>query len=869
MRKKLAQTMSRAASIGGGIEREDRLGALASVGALLALTAADVALGEEVILTGTLVLVPFVAALWSGVMVTAVVAVAAVAVGLSSGAWNMDFGQTDYDARVLVLAVGGLFAVASAWAREESRRGTRRLELLNSVGAIADGSLLLAETLERVIDVIVPAFADFCMVDAIHDQRVIRSAVRADGREDAREIEKYLFKREPSPPEWMIREEAPFPRHPRFIPRFNDEMIRRLAHEPGDLAWMRSLGLTSSITVPLLSRGRMLGALTFNTAWSQRHYAPEDVRFAQTLAGRVALALDNAGLFSDLESVERRMDNVMSILDEAVVIHDADGELVFANPAASRLLGFDTTGSAASTATAGIQERYRIRAEDGTPLTAEELVGRRALKGEPTDPLVLRVADRDGGPERWLITRAKPILGPEGRPLYSVTAIEDVTAVKRAEFGQRLLAREGALIASSTNSAQMLQGVAELAVPEFAEWCSVSVPGEDGRVEFASVAHADEERRKMVAELIERYPQRVEDAAGIPEVMRTGEARLVAMPDEAIADIAADAEHARRLKSIGLRSLIMAPMSSGGRIVGVLALGNGEGGRDFDQTDLELAVEISNRAGVAVENARLADERAEVARVLQEGLMPRALPHMSGWESAAVYQPAGEVNAVGGDFYDAFEIKDGWMVTVGDVVGRGAAAASLTALARHTIRTAGMLTGDPCQALAMLDEALRERGETALCTAAILILPRTQKSPVDVSFVSGGHPLPLLIHDGEVAEAGVPGPLLGAFEESSWERTAIRLEAGDQLVLFTDGVFEARGPDGRFGEERLRAALAGADRPLSAIGRVTAALEAFSGGEPEDDVALVAVRRSRSPQPRQASGANGSPAGAKSPSRGS
>ena len=84
----------------------------------------------------------------------------------------------------------------------------------------------------------------------------------------------------------------------------------------------------------------MLGALTVNTAWSERRYDTDDVRFIQTLAGRVALALDNAGLFSDLESVERRMDNVMSLLDEAVVIHDSQGELVYANPSATRMMGF-------------------------------------------------------------------------------------------------------------------------------------------------------------------------------------------------------------------------------------------------------------------------------------------------------------------------------------------------------------------------------------------------------------------------------------------------------------------------------------------------------------------------------------------------
>ena len=99
--------------------------------------------------------------------------------------------------------------------------------------------------------------------------------------------------------------------------------------------------------------------------------------------------------------------------------------------------------------------------------------------------------------------------------------------------------------------------------------------------------------------------------------------------------------------------------------------------------------------GSRVENARLAGEQAEVARVLQRGLRPAELPAMRGFEVATMYRPAGEVNEVGGDFYEAFEIEGGWMLAIGDVVGRGAAAASVTALARYTIRTAGKLTGDP------------------------------------------------------------------------------------------------------------------------------------------------------------------------------
>jgi PAS domain S-box-containing protein len=840
MREKLAQTLTRASARVADIERNDVLGGLVGFSMLAALVTADVAYGPEVVLAGTFVVVPFVTALWAGIPLTAVVGLTTITACLLSGIWNDNFGQTDYDARAAVVVLGAALAVAGAWTRERARRAAERLVLLDEVGAVADGSLPLDRTLARVIEVIVPGFADFCMVDAIHDHRVIRSAVRVHGWPDGEDaaMERRLAARHPGMPDWMVRPHAPFPRQPRFIPRFNDEDLRRLAQ--GDLDWLRSLGLRSSITVAMLARDRMLGALTLNTAWSGRRYTRDDVRFAQALASRVAMALDNAGLFSDLESVERRMDTVMSILDEGIVIYDAQGELVFANPAAMELMGFDPTGpggqNPTSWSTQSVQERFDLRAEDGTRLTPEELAGRRALSGEPAE-LVVRAIPRDGGRERWLITRAKPIMGPDG-PLYSVTAIEDVTSVKRAEFRQGVLARVGDVLATAGGRGEMAQAFAEQLVPSFADWCIVEVPAPDGRIEPLAMAHADADKATELAHRRRGAALHVYDEDGAGGVLRRNEPTL--------------------------QGEIMVPMSSAGRSVGVVRLGNEPGGRSFDEDHLSLATELAWRLAAAMENARLALETSEVARILQEGLKPPALPHMPGWESAAMYQPAGEVNAVGGDFYDAFEVEGGWMVTVGDVVGKGATAASLTALARHTIRTAGLLTGDPRRALELLDAELRTRGEGALCTAAILVLPASYEDPCPVSFVSAGHPLPLLLRSGRVEEVGEPGPLLGAFEGAEWVPASVSLRFGDQLVLYTDGVVEARGRDDRFGDERLREELAGAESPLAAIRRVSRALEGFIGGEPEDDVALIAVRREAIAH-RPPSRAEGLPEGRRGP----
>src|SRR5436309_7333083 len=134
------------------------------------------------------------------------------------------------------------------------------------------------------------------------------------------------------------------------------------------------------------------------------------------------------------------------------------------------------------------------------------------------------------------------------------------------------------------------------------------------------------------------------------------------------------------------------------------------------------------------------------------------------------------------------------MAVIGDVAGRGAAAASLTSMARYTLRTAGSLVGTPTMGLARLNENLRERGEMALCTAAIVLL---RAEGGDASVVSAGHPLPLLIRGGHAEPVGRGGPLLGAFDHGHWLPAAVELESGDVLVMFTDGVTDARSTNGR------------------------------------------------------------------------
>jgi PAS domain S-box-containing protein len=832
---------------GTGGPTNDLIGLLAGLALLGTCIAADIVLTQEsAALVGTFVAAPFVAALFARPAVTGVVAAVAIAAAALSTTWNEGTGDSEQVVRMIVISIGGLIAVGGAWLRWRSAGRSERLQLLDSVGAVADGSLPLAETLRRVTDVIVPAFSDICLVDAIHDGRVSRIATRVQGPPDAAAIQDRMRRRPPKLPAWLVKVERSWRDIPEWWPRIRDEELQRMAHSPDDLDFLRSLKLRSSVVVPIRARDRNLGALTLLTAWSGRRYGAEDVRFAQILASRIGLALDNAGLFSDLESIERRMDTVMSILDEAIVIHGTDGELIFANPAAARMLGYDTVAEAVAAPTAEIRERYEIRDEQGNPVTADQLVGRQALDGMRTEAQTLRTTDRATGIERWTQTRAQGIEGPDGEILYSVTAIEDVTDVRRAEFANRLLARTGELISPSVDYRATIERVPELLVPEFADWCSIEIPGEGGILDRVAMAHHDPARLDPIHALRERYPLPAQEPSRIGDVLTTGESQVIQVTDAWLQEVAVDADHLRLLREIAMKSVLAVPMSAGGTVAGALVFVNHDGARRFDDHDRVIAEEVARRVALAIESARLADERAHVADALQRELLPPSLPSMPGWEVATMYEPAGEVNEVGGDFYEVFPVSGGWAVLLGDVSGKGAAAAALTAEARHTIRTAGMLTSDPIRGLEVLDRSLRERDEVALCSVAMLVLPDGESATDEVSVILAGHPYPILIHQGGRAEpVGKTGPLLGVVDEPAWPRVTLSLDPGDQLVLYTDGVIEARGEDGgeRFGTERLRQGLAGCVAPDDAVERVRDALWEFGARARDDDAALVAIRR--------------------------
>jgi serine phosphatase RsbU (regulator of sigma subunit) len=270
--------------------------------------------------------------------------------------------------------------------------------------------------------------------------------------------------------------------------------------------------------------------------------------------------------------------------------------------------------------------------------------------------------------------------------------------------------------------------------------------------------------------------------------------------------------------------------------------------RRYDPTDLDLLQDLAGRAAMALDNARLYAERTHVARTLQESLLPPELPMIPGAAVSAAYLPSGEGNEVGGDFYDVFRAGEGWMLIVGDVCGKGAEAAALTALIRNSVRTLSMTEHDPVRVLDQVNEVmLREELDSRFATA-ILARMTLEDGGARVEVVTAGHPSPLVVRAaGAPDQAGGKGALLGALENTEFAPAEVRLARGDTLVLYTDGVLEAGAPERVLAPEELQALLAdcaGADTRAVVQRLEREALES-SGGALRDDVAILAVTVNR------------------------
>lgn len=548
-------------------------------------------------------------------------------------------------------------------ARTEQSWTKDQAHFLGEVSGVLASTIDYEVTLQNIVRLTVPFLADWCSIDVVNEEGEVRRVASAHINPAKIPLVHELLERFPYPPHQ---------KHPlrdllisgksQFFPEFTEAQLRLIARSPEHFQILKELGLTSGINVPLIARGRSIGAFTLGMADSGRHYTEDDLALAEELARRAALAIDNAWLYrkahqalaerSEAVSFHRRLEEQLTVLVEAsdnlLAIPQLDRVVPAILDLSQRLIEADAYGVwrycpesqdwrvGAST---GLSESYQLRVFQGyahnLPLdgliVAEDVAETPALanrqqvyesEGIRSMLIVpLRIQGQVSGtiafyyrqPHRFgqieirvataLANLAAAAIGTA--ELYEAqnrSRIEAELAQERLSF----LAEASDLLASSLDYEVTLQNVINLAVPRLADWGVIDMPGEDGQLQQVALAPQDSEKVEMAHELRRRYPPLPTEPSALLEVMRTGQSHLsAAIKDEMLVVIARDAEHHQLLRRFGLTSLIVVPLIAQGQPLGTLTVASTRPDRHYDSRDVVMVQELANRAAVALDNARL------------------------------------------------------------------------------------------------------------------------------------------------------------------------------------------------------------------------------------------------------------------------
>ena len=535
------------------------------------------------------------------------------------------------------------------------------------------------------------------------------------------------------------------------------------------------------------------------------------------------------------ESEPYRLARVVESTQDAVLSKDLEGIVTSWNPGAVRLYGY-TESEAIGTHVSFLVPADRKGEE-------EEILD-RVRRGELIETYETERIRKDGVRIDVSLT-VSPIEHPSYGIVGASVIARDITAEVRRRRAQEFLIGATRGLDASLDFDRTARTIVETAVPELAEFCVLDFVRRDGWIGNSVVGARDPAAANFLEEIRRNTPLDPRGNHPVAQVLRAGRAmvwRDLTSP-KVMAEVVQSEEHKRLIEETRYQSAAVAPLVARGTTLGAISFLHASTDMRYDAIDLQLLGELADRAALALDNARLYEERDRIAQNLQRGLRPPEPPFVEGLDIAVVFDAFGEGMEIGGDLYDVLPTEDGCWIMVGDVTGKGSVAAGVSVALRHSMRGLARQIDRPEELLAQLNEMLLEGTSLNDFATALLLRLRREGKSWGLQLAAAGHPPAIHVtSEGPVQLGG--GAVLGAWADAPLPVHERQLREGETLVLATDGWFETGPPETHLAPEELgRLAHSFADLEL---GEMTQCLRqdaiARAGGKLRDDLVLLAIR---------------------------
>ena len=495
----------------------------------------------------------------------------------------------------------------------ERKHAEDRLRFLSESSAILAASLDFEETVAQLGRLAVPALADYCLVDLVEPDGSLRLATLQHADPVREEVLRELRRRYPP------AENAAHPvvralgsGDPVFIGAVDEAVLREAAVDEEHLRLYRELNPSSYLVVPLVAGGRTLGTVSLGAGDSGRRYSSRDLEFATEVARRIAVAVENARLYTEVGGSLALLDSLLVSAPVGIGFWDAELRYVRVNDALATLNGLPP------------EEHFGKTLWEVVPGLAPVLEKRYARVLESGEAAVYHESTDSGaggvGNERHWLTSCYPVRTAEGRTIGVGAVLMEITEQKRADDRLRLLAEAGELFSSSLDRDEIFRRVARVVVPRVADACNIFLADGDGLLRVA-YSHADPEREALMAAMPDRYSFEGPSPPISEQVFRRAEPLLAStLTDELVDQLEQLGVDREAFERVGSRSMIFVPFTARGETLGLMSLGSQVAGR-YREADLELALELANRASIAIDNAHLFRElefRTSVLEAQQE-----------------------------------------------------------------------------------------------------------------------------------------------------------------------------------------------------------------------------------------------------------